>query len=117
MIFAAFALSLNTDWNTLKNKTNIESYSFNTSSDVTYDEYTVQHTGWATIYYAFKTEKYSQFGIIVNNAHVTGNNISCGESTLGGSGAIPLYLQKGDVVRIGYYSTFRMNNVTLRLRY
>lgn len=101
----------------LENKTRIEEYKFNTSADVTSDEYTVQHTGWAMIYYCFAKTTYSQFGLFVNNANVFGTNITSNTNTDGLSGAIPLYLNAGDIVKVSYYSTFRMNTVNLRLRY
>ena len=95
----------------------LESYKFNTSSDVEKDSYTVQHTGWAMLYYVFNPSEYSQFGIFINGANVAGNNISNGNSKFGGSGVIHLYLQKGDVVSIAYYLTYRMYSIELRVRY
>lgn len=101
----------------LTNGTNIEEYSFNTSSDVTEDSYTVQHTGWAMLYYSFKNEEFSQFSLYINSVNVLGYNISSGNSTLGGTGVIPLYLQKGDIISIYYYSRYRMDRLNLRVRY
>ena len=109
--------AVNSNLNTLKNKTSIETHLFNTSSDVTGDSYTVQHTGWAMLYYRFNQSEYSQFGIYINGANAAGNNISSGNSNFGGTGVIPLYLQEGDVVEIAYFSTFRMSAIELRVRY
>ena len=109
--------TLNSNLDAFKNKTSIESYKFNTSSDVEEDSYTVQHTGWAMLCYVFNHSEYSQFGIFINGANVAGNNISNGDSKFGGSGVIPLYLQKGDVVSIAYYLTYRIYSIELRIRY
>lgn len=109
--------TLNSNLDTFKNKTSIESYKFNTSSDVERDSYTVQHTGWAMLYYRFNQSEYSQFSLFINGANVFGNNITNGNSKFDVSGAIPLYLQKGDVVIIEYYLTFRMHSIELRVRY
>ena len=117
MYFIHPILLLNSNLDTFKNKTSIESYKFNTSSDVTKDSYTVQHTGWAMLYYRFNQSEYSQFGIFINGANASGNNITNGNSKFDGTGVIPLYLQKGDAVRISYFSTFRMSTIELRVRY
>ena len=54
---------------------------------------------------------------LFNGANVSGYNISNGDSKINGSGVVPLYLQKGDVVKIAYFSTFRMSVIELRVRY
>lgn len=100
----------------LKNGTNIEDYSFNVSADVTEDIYTVQHTGWAMIHYQFAKTKSSQFALSVNDRAVC-DYISSNNNEDGMTGVMPLYLNAGDVVRVFYYSTYRMNSVRLRLRY
>ena len=100
----------------LTNGTNIEEYSFNTSSDVTEDEYTVKHTGWGFLFYQFNKTPFSQFILFINDVLVT-ETITNGELGNNTSDCIPLFLQKGDKLRVLYYLTYRMNSISLRLRY
>lgn len=100
----------------LTNGTNIEEYSFNTSSDVTEDEYTVKHTGWGFLSYEFNETPFSQFLLFINDALVT-EPITNGETANNTIGYIPLFLQKGDKLKVLYYSTYRMHSIALRLRY
>lgn len=80
------------------------------------DEYTVSTDGVAFFKYVFGDSTYSQFNLFINNFNAFGSSITSGPNNLNGtSGVISFPIKAGDVIKVGFYSTYAMGSLSVRI--
>ena len=96
----------------------LEEYSFPTSASDTSASasYTVQHDGYAFLRYTFADSTYSQFYTAINGTAIGCGNVTSGSGNLNGmAGYVTFPVKKGDVVSVGFYSSFAMKMIYLEI--
>lgn len=98
-----------------------ETYSFPTSNAAisnNNNKYTVLHSGIAFVKIAFSNMAFSQISISLNNIKITDGMITSGENTLKGATiVIPFPVRKDDIITVIFYSTYTVNEASLKILY
>lgn len=77
------------------------------------DEYTVRTNGIAFLRYQFNNQQYSQFTLRINNVIV--GMFNCGNTPTYLQSMISFPVRKDDKIKVDFYSSFAMQDISLRI--